>query len=74
MHTDEYKKFDKRNVLRNLQTGLVTPKEYETYLLKLPDASEKICSAGHEDQTVEREIESKAGESLTGKKKQIKKR
>jgi len=42
MHTDENKRYDKRNIASNLQRGLVTAKEYETYLSKLPDTGDKI--------------------------------
>ncbi len=42
MHIDESKKFDRRNIERNLKEGIITLKEYEGYLAKLPDASEKI--------------------------------
>jgi len=42
MHVDESKKFDKRNIERNIKDGIITQKEYEAYLAKLPDASDKI--------------------------------
>ena len=42
MHIDESKKFDRRNIDRNLKEGVITLKEYEGYLAKLPDASDKI--------------------------------
>ena len=42
MHTDENKRYDKRNIASNLQRGLVTAKEYETYLSKLPDTGDKV--------------------------------
>jgi hypothetical protein len=42
MHTDENKKFDKRNIERNLKIGTITSKDYEIYLLKLPDVSDKL--------------------------------
>ncbi len=42
MHIDENKKFDKRNIERNIKNGVITQKEYELYLSKLPDVSDKI--------------------------------
>jgi hypothetical protein len=48
MHTDENKRYDKRNIASNLQRGLVTAKEYETYLSKLPDASDKVFNPDEE--------------------------
>ncbi|HXX33929.1 MAG TPA: hypothetical protein VEM15_05570 [Thermodesulfobacteriota bacterium] len=42
MHIDESKKFDKRNVAQNLRNGIITQKDYEIFLSKLPDASEKL--------------------------------
>ena len=42
MHIDEGKKFDIRNVAGNIKGGVFTQKEYESYLSKLPDASDKI--------------------------------
>jgi hypothetical protein len=48
MHVDESKKFDKRNVERNIKNGVISRKDYESYLSRLPDASEKIFSPGEE--------------------------
>ena len=42
MHIDETKKFDKRNVETNIRDGVVSKKEYEAYLSKLPDVSDKV--------------------------------
>jgi hypothetical protein len=42
MHIDEGKKFDKRNIERNIKDGIITQKDYEIYLSKLPDVSEKL--------------------------------
>ena len=42
MHIDEQKKFDKRNIERNIKNGTITQKDYEIYLSKLPDVSDKI--------------------------------
>ena len=57
MHTDENKRYDRRNIDSNLQRGSLTTKEYETYLSRLPDVSDKVfkpdegdSSEGEEDQ------------------------
>jgi hypothetical protein len=42
MHTDENKKFDKRNIERNMKNGIITQKDYENYLAKLPDMGNKV--------------------------------
>ncbi len=42
MHTDENKIFDKRNIERNLKSGIITKKDYDIYLSKLPDVSDKL--------------------------------
>ncbi|OGP69389.1 MAG: hypothetical protein A2169_05880 [Deltaproteobacteria bacterium RBG_13_47_9] len=42
MHIDEKKKLDKRNVERNIKSGVITGKDYESYLSKLPDVSSKV--------------------------------
>jgi hypothetical protein len=42
MHIDEGKKFDKRNIARNIKDGIITQKDYEIYLSTLPDVSEKL--------------------------------
>jgi len=45
MHIDEQKKFDKRNIERNVKNGIITQKDYEVYLSKLPDVSDKIFNS-----------------------------
>jgi hypothetical protein len=73
MHTDENKKFDKRNVARNIKDEVISQKDYEIFLSKLPDVSDKLFnpeesffdSKGHE---LEKEGESQP------KKKTIKKK
>ena len=42
MHIDESKRFDKRNVAQNIRNGIISQKDYEIFLSKLPDASEKL--------------------------------
>ena len=56
MHTDQGKRFDKRNIEANLRQGLITLKEYEGYLTKLPDMSQKIYDP--EEERPENEPES----------------
>jgi len=41
MHIDEGKKFDKRNIDKNIKEGMFSPKDYEVYLSRLPDVSDK---------------------------------
>jgi hypothetical protein len=43
MHIDDSKKFDKRNVQRNIKDGIFTQKDYDGYLSKLPDVGDKAC-------------------------------
>jgi len=73
MHTDEQKKFDIRTIERNTKSGTITLKDYETYLSKLPDVSEKVYNS---EETSERggEVESKQEAQLSMKKKEMKKR
>jgi hypothetical protein len=42
MHIDENKKFDKRNIEKNIKNGIITQKDYEIYLSKLPEVGEKL--------------------------------
>jgi len=42
MHTDENKKFDKRNIDRNRKDGIISQKDYEIYLSKLPDLRDRV--------------------------------
>jgi hypothetical protein len=73
MHIDENKKFDKRNIEKNIKNGIITQKDYENYLSKLPEVSDKLFSP--EETTIDSdEFESKKeGESPT-KKRMTKKR
>ena len=73
MHIDESKKFDRRNIERNLKEGVITLKEYEGYLAKLPDASDKIHTP--EDLPEESEgIEAERQSDAAGKKRPAKKK
>jgi hypothetical protein len=73
MHTDEQKKFDIRNIERNTKGGIITQKDYETYLSKLPDVSDKVFNP---EQIPEEsgESESKRVGELLLKKKESKKK
>ena len=42
MHIDENKKFDKRNIEKNIKSRIITQKDYEIYLSKLSDVSDKL--------------------------------
>jgi hypothetical protein len=73
MHTDENKKFDKRNIEGNIKDGIITQKDYEIYLSKLPDVSDKLSNK--EDSLVETEdFKSKRQEEIQIKKRVIKKK
>jgi hypothetical protein len=48
MHIDENKKFDKRNIEKNIKNGIITQKDYEMFLSKLPDISDKLFSPEEE--------------------------
>ena len=41
MHTDQNKRYDKRNIDSSLRKGEITPKDYEAYLSRLPDVGDK---------------------------------
>jgi hypothetical protein len=70
MHTDENKKFDLRNIERNIKSGIITQKDYEIYLSRLPDVSEKLFNP---EQSPE-ESEELKGETTRPKKKLEKKK
>jgi hypothetical protein len=73
MHTDEQKKFDIRNIERNIKSGIVTQKDYETYLAKLPDIGDKVFNL--EDALKDpRESESRKESEGRPKKKETKKK
>ena len=65
MHIDENKKFDKRNAERNIKDGIITEKDYEIYLSRLPEVSEKVSNpeasiAGSNDLESKKEDETQA--------------
>ena len=71
MHIDEGKKFDKRNIAKNIKNGIITQKDYETFVSRLPDASSKSFYP-EETPTDLAEIESR--EESEARKKGIKKK
>ena len=73
MHIDENKKFDKRNIERNIKNGIITQKDYEIYLSKLPDVSDKLFNSG-EFFVDSDETESEKEGNLEPKKKALKKK
>ena len=73
MHTDENKIFDKRNTERNIKNGIITPEDYEIYLSKLPDLSDKLINPEEFSSDFD-EFESKKGDEIRSKKKVVKKK
>ncbi len=73
MHIDENKKFDKRNVERNIKNGIITQKDYETYLSKLPDVIDKLFNLEGFSVNSE-EFESKKEGEIQPKKKAVRKK
>ncbi len=72
MHTDEQKKFDIRTIERNTKSGIITQKDYETYLSKLPDVSDKVFNPEVSEDSGE--AESKREGELSSKRKETKKK
>jgi len=73
MHVDESKKFDKRNIERNIKDEVITLKDYENHLSKLPDVSDKIFLPEQEDEEYE-EFESSSEDEGQSKRKRLKKK
>jgi hypothetical protein len=73
MHIDENKKFDKRNIERNIKNGIITQKDYETYLSKLPDVIDKLFNLEGFLVNSE-EFESKKEGEIQPKKKAVRKK
>ncbi len=48
MHTDDGKTFDKRNIESNVRRGILSRKDLEAYVSRLPDVSDKIFNAGED--------------------------
>jgi len=73
MHIDEDKKFDKRNIARNVKNGIITQKDYETFLSKLPDVSNKLFNP-EETSADLGEVEEREVSDTSSKKKAAKKK
>jgi hypothetical protein len=73
MHIDEEKKFDKRNIAKNIENGIITQKDYETFVSRLPDASSKLFNP-EETSTDLVETESREESESSSKKKGMKKK
>jgi len=73
MHTDGNKKFDKRNTERNIKNGIITQKDYEIYLSRLPDISDKLFNL-EESLDDSADFESLRVDEIHSKKKGIKKK
>jgi len=73
MHIDEGKRFDKRNVAQNIRNGIITQKDYEIFLSKLPDASEKLFDPEESIAGLD-EIKSKREDETLSKKKGVRKK
>jgi len=73
MHIDESKKFDKRDIKKNIKNGIISQKEYEIYLSKLPDASDKLFNP-EESLTDSDALESKGDNEVQIKKRRPKKK
>ena len=73
MHTDEQKKFDIRNIERNVKNGIITQRDYEIYLSKLPDASVKIFNP-EESSSGSKDLDFRKGTESQSKKREVKKK
>ena len=73
MHIDENKKFDKRNVERNIKNGIITQKDYEIYLSRLPDVSDEVFNP-EESIAAFNNLESKKLDEIQARKKVEKKK
>ena len=73
MHIDESKRFDKRDIERNIKNGIMTQKDYEIYLSKLPDSIDKLFNP-EESLTDSEAFESKRDNEIQTKKRGLKKK
>jgi len=73
MHIDEDKKFDKRNIARNMKNGAITQKDYDTFVSKLPDVSNKLFNP-EETSTDVGDAEAREMSETSFKKKVMKKK
>jgi len=73
MHIDEGKKFDRRNIARNIKDGIIAQKDYEIFLSKLPDSSDKSFNP-EESADISEEAKSRNESEASLKKKRVKKK
>jgi hypothetical protein len=73
MHIDEEKKFDKRNIARNIKNGVISQKDYETLLSRLPDVSNKLFNPEETPPDLG-EVESRDVDETSSKKKGIRRK
>jgi len=73
MHIDEDKIFDKRNIGKNIKEGVITQKDYEIFLSKLPDVRDKLFNPEATSADLG-EFESKKESEISSKKRGIKKK
>ena len=73
MHIDEGKRFDKRNIAKNIKNGIITQKDYEIFLSKLPDVSDKLFNP-EENPAVSDETRSKKESEASLKRKRLKRK
>lgn len=73
MHIDEGKKFDRRNIAKNIKSGIITQKDYEIFLSRLPDVSDKLFNPEEITAAMD-EIKSKKESEASLKKKTMKKK
>ncbi len=73
MHIDEGKKFDKRNIAKNIKNGIISQKDYEIFLSKLPDVSDKLFNP-EESPALSDETGSRKGSEASLRKKKLKRK
>ncbi len=73
MHIDEGKRFDKRNIAKNVKDGIITQKDYEIFLSKLPDVTDKLFNPEESPAISEEAKLIKEGEASL-KKRRVKKK
>ncbi len=72
MHIDDGKKFDVRNIASNIKGDVFSQKEYESYLSRLPDVSDKMFYPEADEAESTDQMEPKKKEEkkkTTGKRK-----
>ncbi len=73
MHIDEQKRFDKRNLRSNVKNGIISQKDYENFLSRLPDVSSKLFNPEETSADLV-EVESRTESGPSSKRKGIKKK